>query len=406
MDAKTEDFAYVFILERGILIIEPMPKRIKVMRIIARMNVGGPAVQITGLMKSINGIEFEQRLYTGFCDVNESDYLEEVAPEISVYRIKGLGRSINLLSDFRALAQLVHEIRRFKPDIIHTHTAKAGVLGRLASIISMRKSQRVHTFHGHLLYGYFGKTKTYLVIKVEKFLSKFTHVLLAVGTKVRDELIQVGIGNETNFELMPPGLAIKELPEKKAAREKLGIKSEKLHGVFIGRVTQVKRPDRFLELVREVTNRGIEIDFLIAGDGNLLETCKDQIDAEGLPVKLLGWQTDIELVLAASDIVILTSDNEGTPLSLIQAGMAGIPVLATGVGSVLDVVISNVTGIVTTIDVIEMADNLEKLVSNPNFREELGINAIRFTKSNFGIDRLTRDHEVLYRKLIANQANF
>jgi glycosyltransferase involved in cell wall biosynthesis len=386
--------------------IEPNAKRIKVMRIIARMNVGGPAIQITGLMKSLNGIEFEQRLYTGYCDVNESDYLEKVAAEVSVNRINGLGRSINLLSDFKALARLIQEIRSFKPDIIHTHTAKAGVLGRLASIISMHKSQRVHTYHGHLLYGYFGKTKTNLVIIIEKFLSRFTHVLLAVGTKVREELLQVGIGNETNFELMPPGLDIQKLPEKKIAKEKLEIQSDKLQALFVGRVTQVKRPDRFLELVREARHRGLEIDFLMAGDGNLLETCRSQIESEGLPVKLLGWQTDIELVLAASDIVILTSDNEGTPLSLIQAGMAGLPVLTTDVGSVLDVVISNVTGIVTTIDVIEMANNLEKLILDPNLRVELGINAMNFTKSNFSIDRLTKDHEVLYRKLIANQANF
>lgn len=385
--------------------IEVNESQIRVMRIIARMNVGGPAVQITGLMKFLNSKEFEQRLYTGFCDPNEADYLEIVAPDIPVYRVKGLGRSINILSDLKAIALLIKEIRDFKPHIIHTHTAKAGVIGRIASLISRQKSLRAHTYHGHLLYGYFGKFKTKLVVIVEKVLSFTTHELVAVGINVRQDLLKAGIGRLNHFRVIPPGLEIHHLPEKAIARKKLGISSEKLQAAYIGRVTQIKRPDRFLDLVFESKFRDLEIEFLIAGDGELLEYCRERISREKLPVNVLGWQSNIELVLAASDIVILTSDNEGTPLSLIQAGMAGLPVLTTNVGSVSEVVLHNDTGITSNAIVSDLADELERLVTNENLRLSLGKSAVKFTNKNFSVLRLARDHELLYKNMMANQAS-
>ena len=176
------------------------------MRIIARMNVGGPAVQVTGLVRGMSTSEFDHRLYTGFCAADEADYLETTAKDVQAIRILGFGRRVNLTSDLRAFITLVKEIRDFKPQIIHTHTAKAGFSGRIASLISMQPSIRVHTFHGHLLNGYFGWFKRFLVILAEKFLATFTHQLLAVGDKVRQDLLAVGIGSPKKFDLMPPGL--------------------------------------------------------------------------------------------------------------------------------------------------------------------------------------------------------
>jgi len=165
------------------------------MRIIARMNVGGPAVQVSGLMRGFDKYVFEHELVTGYCAADEADYLEKVATDVKALRIDGLGRSIKPRADITALFAIIKEIRRFKPDVIHTHTAKAGVIGRVASILSGHKSVRVHTFHGHLLNGYFGPIKTKLVILVEKTLALFTDQLLAVGAKVKDDLLSVGIGN-------------------------------------------------------------------------------------------------------------------------------------------------------------------------------------------------------------------
>ena len=379
---------------------------IRVMRIIARMNVGGPAVQVSGLMRGFNSEEFEHRLYTGFCATDEADYLDSVATDIKAIRIDGLGRRVSLRGDIRAFLSLVTAIREFKPDIIHTHTAKAGFLGRLASLVSLQKSVRVHTFHGHLLNGYFGSFKKMLVVIAEKSLALITQQLLAVGDKVRQDLLEAGIGSKGKFGLMPPGLAIGKLPSKNDALASFGLNNERLQCAFIGRVTQIKRPDRFLDVASEIKKRNTGLDFFMAGDGELLEACRERIIAEKLPVKVLGWQSNIEKVLSAADIVVLTSDNEGTSLSLIQAGMAGLPVVSTNVGSVPEVVLDNVTGLITRLDVQEIADALEKLVSDKALRAQLGIAAQEFTLANFGVQRLVQDHELLYKKLLSSPTKF
>ena len=377
---------------------------IRVMRIIARMNVGGPAVQVSGLMRGLNSPEFDHRLYTGFCASGEADYLETVASDVNAIRIEGFGRRVSLGGDLKAFLSLIKEIRSFKPHVIHTHTAKAGFLGRIASILSLHRSIRVHTFHGHLLNGYFGALKRSLVILAEKLLAVTTHQLLAVGDKVRKDLLTAGVGNPMKFGLMPPGLEIGPLLNKKDALATYSLSRQTLHCAYIGRVTKIKRPDRFLDVARELKERGVGIEFFMAGDGDLLEYCKERIAREDLPVKVLGWQNNIELVLSAADFVVLTSDNEGTPLSLIQAGMAGLPVVTTRVGSVPEVVLDGTTGIVTSLNVLDIADALEKLARSDDLRARMGVAAKEFTLANFGVMRLVNDHEVLYKKLIASRA--
>ena len=377
---------------------------IRVMRIIARMNVGGPAVQVSGLMRGFNPHDFDHRLFTGYCAVDEADYLDTVAIDIEATRIQGLGRNVSIGGDIRAFLFLVKEIRSFKPHIIHTHTAKAGFLGRIASIISLHPSIRVHTFHGHLLNGYFGPSKRKLVIFSERFLSIFSNQLLAVGDKVRQDLLAEGIGNLSKFGVMPPGVEIGKLPNRKSSKESFELSADSLQCAFIGRVTQIKRSDRFLDVVSEVKRRGLEVEFFIAGDGELLDVCRERITSQGLPVKVLGWQSEIEKVLSAADIVILTSDNEGTPLSLIQAGMASLPVVATRVGSIPEVVLDGKTGIITSLDVQDISDALQKLAKSSALRDQMGTAAQEFTLANFGVNRLVHDHEELYKRLLTNRA--
>ena len=382
----------------------PPNGQIRVMRIIARMNVGGPAVQVSGLMRGLNTVDFDHRLYTGFCTTDEADYLDTMATDVKAVRIEGFGRRVSLGGDIKAFATLVKEIRSFKPHVIHTHTAKAGFLGRIASIVSLHPSVRVHTFHGHLLNGYFGQFKRVLVVIAERTLGISTNQLLAVGDKVRQDLLQSGIGDSEKFGLMAPGLAIDALPDKKSSCESLGLASDQLHCAFIGRVTQIKRPDRFLDVVAEIKMRRINLSFFIAGDGELLEHSRARIIAEALPVTVLGWQSDIEKILAAADIVVLTSDNEGTPLSLIQAGMAGLPVVTTNVGSVPEVVLDGITGITTNLDVNQIADALEKLANNADLRATMGAAAQEFTLATFGVTQFVSDHEELYKKLLTGRA--
>ena len=374
--------------------------QIKVLRIIARMNVGGPAVQVSGLMRGFDQEIFEQELLTGFCAADEADYLEKVATDVKAIRIDGLGRSIKPRADLTALFAIAKEIRRFKPDVIHTHTAKAGVVGRIASILSGQKSIRVHTFHGHLLHGYFGTAKTKLVILIEKLLALFTDQLLAVGKQVQDDLITVGIGNLRKFAVMPPGLQLESVSTKAAARKELGLEPNEIYCAFIGRITQIKRPDRFLDVTSQVQADNVNVHFIVAGAGEKLHYCQDRVSSENLPVTFLGWREDIEVVLAAADFVILTSDNEGTPLSLIQAGMVGIPVVATNVGSTNEIVVDGQTGFLTDLSVEQLAQAVAKLASDSDLRAKMGAAGKEYTLARYGVERLVKDHQDLYLRLL------
>jgi glycosyltransferase involved in cell wall biosynthesis len=380
--------------------------KIKVMRIIARMNVGGPAVQVSGLMRSLNKNDFDHRLFTGDCSASEADYLETTGAEFEYIKVRGLGRKISFFGDLRAFLRLIRHIRNFQPDIIHTHTSKAGVIGRLASIFSGVDSIRIHTFHGHLLYGYFGKAKRYGVVLIEKIISHKTHYLLAVGAKVRNDLLEVKIGRPEKFGVMPPGLQLNFLPEQQVARKALEINTSGIVGAFIGRVTQIKRPDRFLDVVEKLSDRNISVAFVVAGEGDLFSETQNRASESKLPIQFLGWQSNIEQVLAAVDFVILTSDNEGMPLSLIQAGMASRPVVATNVGSVQEVVEDGYTGIITSTSVNEIALAVESLVLDKGEMVRLGENARKVTKEEFSLERLVLDHENLYRRLLVNRAIF
>lgn len=375
-------------------------QKVRILRIIARMNVGGPAVQVSGLMRGFDQALFEQELLTGFCAADEADYLEKVATDVKAIRIDGLGRSIKPRADLTALFAIIKEIRRFKPDVIHTHTAKAGVIGRTASILSGHKSVRVHTFHGHLLHGYFGAGKTKLVILIEKFLALFTDQLLAVGKKVQDDLIAVGIGNQSKFAIMPPGLQLAKVPSKTEARLELGLDPDKIYCAFIGRITQIKRPDRFLDVVSRIKDAGTDVSFVVAGAGEQIDYCLERANEENLPITFLGWREDIEVVLAAADFVILTSDNEGTPLSLIQAGMVGIPVVATSVGSTNEIVVDGETGFLTDLSVGQLANAVTKVAEDRDLRAKLGSAGKEYTLARYGVARLVKDHQDLYVKLL------
>ena len=195
----------------------------KVLQIIARMNVGGPAVIVADLMRGLDTTKFEQKLVTGYCAENEADYLETVATDVKATRIAGLGRSISLAADAKAFLALIVMIKREKPDVIHTHTAKAGVLGRLAAILAGGDALKVHTFHGHLLHGYFSGWKTKLVIAIEKSLATRTDVLVAVGNQVKEDLLAAGVGQREQYRVFFPGLPTPAVIDKTDARKAIGL---------------------------------------------------------------------------------------------------------------------------------------------------------------------------------------
>ena len=375
-------------------------KRIKVLRLIARMNIGGPAVQVTGLMRELDPKIFNQILVTGFVANDEADYLIENKINIPVTRIAGLGRSINLSADIRAFFELAKLIRKFKPDIIHTHTAKAGVLGRTAWIFSGYKPILVHTFHGHLLHGYFSKFKTKLVVLIEITLGLITNQFFAVGNKVAEDLIEAGIGNSRKFKIMAPGLTINQIPNRTEVCSRYNLDPKKFYCTFLGRVTDIKKPLRVLEIAKITKELNSQISFLIIGSGELLDECKKIISQETLPAITLGWIPEVENALAITDLMLLTSSNEGMPLSLIQAGMAGIPSVSTNVGSVSEVIVDRKTGYLLDFNANNFTEKINEICQNSELRMELGKFAKEYTKSNFSLERLANDHKEAYLKLM------
>lgn len=369
---------------------------IKVLQVIARMNVGGPAVIVADLMRGLDQSRFKQRLITGYCAEDEADYLETVAKDIEATRIAGLGRSISPLADARAFIKLVWLIKSERPDVIHTHTAKAGVLGRVAAILAGGSALRIHTFHGHLLHGYFSGWKVRLVIGIEKFLAARTDILIAVGNQVKEDLIKAGIGKREQYRVFYPGLPAPQLMDRDLARRELGLDLNEIYCTFIGRLTQIKRPDRLLDVAAATRQRGLQVNFLIAGEGELFEECKERAASENLPITFLGWRSDIDRILSASDIAILTSDNEGIPLTLIQAAFAGIPIVAPDVGSISDIVIDGETGFLTSPQAGALASALSALVTDEDLRDQLGSMGKAHAEKYFSLEKSIADHSSLY----------
>jgi glycosyltransferase involved in cell wall biosynthesis len=376
--------------------IKNMPNKIKVMRVIARMNIGGPAVQVMELMNGIDNQFFDQKLYTGYCDKNEAEFLDVFPNNITINRIPGFGRRINFISDFKAFLYLLLEIKRFKPDIIHTHTAKAGLIGRLAGLVSLRKVRLIHTYHGHLLNGYFTPMKTRLVVIAERFLALFTFKLVCVGKQVQTDLLAAGIGKTDQYVVISPGIKIGEIPDKAILRSKFGITHDQIVITYLGRITSIKRPDRFSEVVINLVKSDKNILFLIVGSGDLESDLKTSLSSVAENVKFLGWRTDIENILGATDILLLTSDNEGIPISIIQAALAGVPTVSTNVGSIKEIITNGENGFLTSSDPNDISRFLQILIRDQELRNKFGLSVKQVVTNKFSVSSFLKNYQNLY----------
>ena len=370
---------------------------LRVLRVIARMNVGGPALQVVALQRGLDPARYETRLVVGTVGAGEADYLALRAPDVSATVIPGLGRRINVRGEPLALGALARLIRDFRPDIVHTHTAKAGVLGRIAARCG-RVPITVHTFHGHLLHGYFRPSIRRGIVLVEGRLARRTTALVAVGSQVRDDLVAAGIGRREQFTVVPPGVAV-PMHDRADARAALGLPAHGEVITFVARLTAVKRPERFLEMAALVAQEHPSACFVIVGEGPYLERLRTQARPMGERVRFLGWRGDVDMVYAASDLVVLTSVNEGMPVSLIEAAAAGRPVVSTNVGSVAEVVEHGVSGLLVTEDVKAIAAAVSRLLGDETLRIRMGDAAARLAEERFGQGRLVNDIDELYQRL-------
>ena len=360
----------------------------RVLHVIARLNVGGTARYITQLAQELPKHGIETFVATGF--VQGAEVEDESAQSIEIIRIPSMGRSINLIKDHMARKQLEKIIRDIKPDIIHTHTFKAGYVTRMKK----RSIPVIHTFHGHLLDDpEFSGFKLKVIVEVERMLAKRSSKLVTVGRRVADELLVHRIGYKQQYVNIPPGVvAVNSTPKEQALRNlKLENQGKPIVG-WIARVTGVKNP----MLALEVADALPDTHFVLAGGGDLLEQVKVAAPSN---VSVIGWAEAAD-VFGASEIILSTSENEGMPIALIEAQLAGKPVVATDVGSVSEVLLNHETGIVTNKNAGSIAAAIESLLLDKQKRTEMGSLATARAHALFSVDRMINAHVDLYKSIV------
>jgi glycosyltransferase involved in cell wall biosynthesis len=382
--------------------------RVRVLRVIARLNIGGPAVHATLLTERLDPARYDSRLVAGTEEAAEGNYLtlRGVNPP-GIVRLPALGREIRGSRDVVALVRLIALVRRFRPHVVHTHTAKAGMLGRLAARLC-RVPVIVHTYHGHVFHGYFSPRRTRLFVTIERRLARRTDRLLAVSETVREELLRLGIGTAATFRVMPLGLDLAPLVEsaglRGGLRTELGIPAEAPLCGIVARLVPIKAHEVFLDAAAAVARTMPESRFLVIGDGERRAELERRATRLGLAkqVRFLGWRRDLDRLYADLDIAVLTSRNEGSPVSLIEAMAAGCPVVATRVGGVPDLVEDGLTGLLTPPDDPEaLAAALSALFRDPARRRTLGAAGQKRVVSAFAAERLLDDIDRLYTALLA-----
>ena len=390
-----------------------MAEPIRVLRVIARLNMGGPALHVAYLSSGLRSRGYETTLVAGSLALGEES-MAGVAGELGVpvVTVPELHREISPLRDLRAVYHVADLIRRQRPDILHTHTAKAGAIGRLAAMLAgdARPPIVVHTFHGHVLRGYFDPVRSTFFRLLERSLARRTTALVAVSPEVRDDLVGLGVAPREKFTVIRLGI---ELDERVGSgRNGLGPETRRVLGVaetrfvvgWIGRMTGVKRTDDVLLAVRGLRERGVDAVLCMVGDGPDRDAVEQR--AHDLDIVrhclFVGYQDEVAPYYAAFDALILPSANEGTPVSAIEALAGGRPVVATRVGGVPDVVRDGIDGyLVEPGDVDAMAARLADLAADPPLRHRMGEAGRASVHERYSVDRLLDDVDRLYRELLA-----
>jgi glycosyltransferase involved in cell wall biosynthesis len=366
-----------------------------VLQVIARLNLGGTAKYLITLNNGLNKRGIKSLIATGYVQTDEIEdsHIKKLKP----IRIKNLGRKISLKNDLKAAKEARKVILKVNPDTIHTHTFKAGLLVRVQrKKIEARLGKKikfVHTFHGHLFDDpEFKGFKAFAIKAIEKRLSKRSDQLITVGEIVKSDLDRKGIYGLNKTISIPPAVTPLKLQSKNKALKKYGVKNKnRVRVLWLARVTGVKNPRRVIE----IANRLPEIDFYLAGGGDLLERVKKEALRN---LKVLGWQ-DAKSILPIADIFLSTSENEGMPIALIEAQLAAIPVVATNVGSVPEVVLHNKSGLICSKSNDELITAIKKLAKSKSLRSKFGKAGRVHALKSFSEKNLISTHKKLYSKL-------
>ncbi len=386
---------------------------LRVVRLIARLNIGGPARHVALLQRHLPGRGYESTLITGVPAVGEAELppAEAAGAPIDRVVVPELGRALRAGDDLVAFVRIYGLLGRLKPDIVHTHTAKAGALGRVAALLynaTRRPSRRavvVHTFHGHVLRGYFGPAANRAVRAAERALARVSDRIIAISPAQRTDLVEVlRIAPARKVVMVPLGLdldALERTPDRGTRlRHEARFPDDAVVCGYVGRLVPIKHADLLIRAFAEVHGRQPHARLLVVGDGECrvdLERLVGELNLTG-SVRFIGWQTNLIDVYGAMDVVALTSRNEGTPVALIEASAAGKAIVATRVGGVSDVVETERTGLlVPDDDLAALASALERLIVDSALRARLGAAARANSISRFGYVRLVDDLDALYR---------
>jgi glycosyltransferase involved in cell wall biosynthesis len=391
--------------------LDPSRQPMKIVRVIARLNVGGPARHVVLLDRGLRARGHDTLLVHGSIESGEAS-LEHLANAsgLRTLKIPELGRSISPLSDVRAFLQLARTIFREAPDVVHTHTAKAGTLGRLAALaFNATRSRRrrciiVHTFHGHVLSGYFGRAGNALVRLTERILGAATDRVVAISPRQRRELVDTfRVAPEARTAVVPLGLDLAALlaqgADAPSLRRELQIDADAIVIGYVGRFVPIKNIAAIVVAFAAASPHETNMWLLLAGDGPMRAEIESQAARCGIAerVRFLGWTEDLPALYATLDICALSSLNEGTPVAIIEAMAASRAVVSTAVGGVADVIDDGRTGLlVESGDVNALAAALRRLAANRTERLTLGAEARRDAARRFSSGRLVDDIDRLY----------
>lgn len=382
--------------------------KIRVVEVITRLNIGGTASHVIFLTSGLDSAQFQTTLITGKEGTYEGNMMDlATAKGVKPIILPSLQRELSPRQDYVAFRALYDLFRQEKPDIVHTHTAKAGTVGRLAALVA-GVPVVLHTFHGHTFYGYFSPPKTAFFLNVERALARCTDRIIAVSESLRRELLNVyRVSSAQKLLAVPLGFELEEYLACEQMggelRRELEITADtKLVGI-VARLTPIKAPQLFLDVALKVRRERPDVQFLFIGSGEMHEELERNTRQMGLTgiVRFLGWRRDLPRLYADLDVVVLTSKNEGTPVSLIEAMASGVPVVATNVGGVPDIVVDGVNGyLVPPGDEEAIAAAILDLLDRPARAKAMGQAGRHSVYPKYTLERLLNDMSNLYKELL------